>query len=420
MKVVYLNNYHYIRGGSERVFFGEMDMMEREGHPVAGYARSHPLDLPSDHNQYFPPDMVTDKTGLSRETLRTLREIFYSISAKNGLGRLISRFEPDIAHLHNIYGRLTTSVLDLLAQRRIPVVMSLHDYKLACPSYLFMNDGTVCEDCRGAKYYMAVRNRCHKNSYSASAIVALESYLNHWRGTYRKKVDCFIAPSRFLKNKLIEHGWPADRIRHVANFIDTAGFEPNFEPGDYFLYLGRLSEEKGVDVLIEAFIRADTARVGLKIVGDGPSRTRLEKSAGSGTGIAFAGYLSGAKLRDVTRNALAVIVPSVCYENAPLSVLEAMAYGKPVIGARIGGIPELITEGVTGFLFEPGDRLSLKIAMETIADLTPDDIQSMGMTARRAVEAHYSTTVHCRQIEAIYRRIIDEKGIQGCISSISQ
>jgi glycosyltransferase involved in cell wall biosynthesis len=271
VNILFLNNYHYIRGGAERVFFGEMDMMKRRGHAVAGFARRHSLDIPSEYDHFFPPDIRTDRIGLSWETVRTATEMFYSLRAKDGLRKLIEEFRPDIAHVHNMHGRLTASVLDLLAEKAIPVVMTLHDYKLACPNYQFTAHHRICEACKGGRYYKAVLNRCHKNSCLASAAIAVESYLNDRLIKHGNNIECFLSPSRFLKQKLIVFGWPENQIKFVPNFLNLPDFHPDYTPGGYFLYLGRLSNEKGIRTLIQAFSKMQNRNAKLLVVGDGPS-----------------------------------------------------------------------------------------------------------------------------------------------------
>jgi len=383
-----------------------MDLMQRKGHEVAGFARKHPSDIPSQYERFFPPDIVTDKISLSWDAVRTMKEIFYSRSARNGLEQVLSSFKPDIAHVHNMYGRLTTSVLDLLSEKKIPIVMTLHDYKLVCPTYLFMRNSRVCEDCKGDRFYMAVKNRCHKGSYAASAIVALESYMNAWLKKYRKYVAFFISPSLFLKDKLTECGWPADQIKHVPNFLPITELDPMYAPGTDFLYLGRLSEEKGIKTLVRAFMEMKQGHFGLKIVGDGPIRADLERLAKGNPLIRFTGYLSGKELQDASRYALAIVVPSLCYENAPLAILEAMAYGKPVLGARIGGIPEMIQDGLNGFLFESGNEAELKSTMERFIKLPKAHIEKMGRAGRNMAASQNSPESHYVALLGIYRNIL--------------
>ncbi|MFH2093446.1 MAG: glycosyltransferase family 4 protein [Pseudomonadota bacterium] len=406
MNILFLNNYFYLRGGSERVFFGEMDLLKKKGHEITGFARNHPEDHPSPHHHFFPPDMATDRVRFSWDAIRSVGEMLYSRSAKKSLELMLKEVKPDIVHVHNMYGRLTTSVLDVLSQHKLPVVMTLHDHKLICPTYRCMRNEQVCEDCGNGKFFMAVLNRCHKNSYAASAIVAFESYYCTWFDKYLKNVMFFISPSCFLKNKLVEFGWPENRIKILPNFISLEEFTPDYTPGNYFLYLGRLSEEKGIGTLVQAFKNIKDDQAKLVIVGDGPLRKELENLAENDNRIQFTGYLSGNELHKRTREAKVLIIPSECYENAPLSVIEAMAYGKPVIGSMTGGIPEMVMEGETGFLFQAGDVHGLTDKMERVLSLGVSEIERLGMAARKTVETKYTQEAHYRELMKIYEEVL--------------
>lgn len=406
MKIIYLNNYYYIRGGAEKVFFDEIELMSGKGHEVIAFARRHRQDLTSPYAGYFPPGMETDTVRFSLSALKTAKEIIHSSEARRMLKMLVASTGPEIAHAHNIYGRLTTSVLDYLKKEGIPTVITLHDYKLACPAYNFTYHGHICEGCRVHRYYRAILKRCHKGSYAASLVYAAESYYNWLFKKYENNIGIYIAPSRFLRNKLIDYGWPAEKIRYVPNFIDHTSYKPKYTPGDYFLYLGRLSEEKGIRVLIEAFKRIKKTGIGLIVAGDGPLRATLEQMSRPDSRIVFAGYLTGQELRKTTRRALAVVLPSVCYENAPLSILEAMAYGKPVIGAAIGGIPEMIDEGHSGLLFVPEDVRDLSDKMEFLMNLPEASVTAMGEAARRKVENDFGAEAHYEKIMSIYNELL--------------
>jgi len=413
MNILFLNNYHYIRGGSERVFFGEMDLLRANGQKVQSFARAHADDVSCETASFFPPHIETESVSLSWRGLKTFREILYSTTARTALKKLLLSFRPDIVHAHNIYGRLTSAVLDLLRAEQIPVVMTLHDYKLICPSYKLMRNHRVCEDCRGGRYYMAIKNRCHKNSAAASAAYALESGFNDWLGKYRKNIRFFIAPSRFLKNKLIDFGWDAEQIVYVPNFVDPAEQEQNGssadnadKAGNYFLYFGRLSQEKGVEDLVRAFMRLPDNAVRLRIAGDGPLKSELTTLAAQDARISFEGYLSGNRLRDMISGARAVVVPSKWYENAPLSILEAMAAGKPIIGAAIGGIPEMVRDNVTGYLFAPGDLADLTNKMQVVLQAPPENLVIMGRAARNAVASEFNPRTHYDQLMAVYARAL--------------
>lgn len=407
MKILSLNNYHYLRGGSEQVYFSEMALLQAHGHEVFSFARKTDKDIPSDYSNLFPHDMRTDKLHFSFGGFRILREVIYSSESKKQLDKMLKEISPDVVHAHNIYGRLTTSVLDLMNKKNMPVVMTLHDYKLICPSYLLMSDNQICENCKGGKYYNAILKKCHKNSIVASAIYAFESWINNIFKKYKNNVCFFIAPSQFLRNKLIEFRWPAEQIVYIPNYIVSQDFIPNYEPKNNLLYIGRLSAEKGISTLIKAFKKVDKQNLQLIIVGDGPEKERLEEMSKKDNRIQFTGYLSGRKLGEVTRNAGAVVVPSVCYDNAPISILEAFAYGKLVIGARIGGIPEMIDDGKNGFLFEPGNEDDLSNIISNFLNLSQENIIKMGKNARKKVEKQYSPEIHYEKLINVYRDAIE-------------
>jgi glycosyltransferase involved in cell wall biosynthesis len=237
-------------------------------------------------------------------------------------------------------------------------------------------------------------------------VYSLESYFSYWFKKYSGNVNIFISPSLFLKQKLVAFGWAEDRILHLPNFIRVEDFDPQFDPGDYFLYLGRLSSEKGILTLINAFMKLDKPEARLVVVGDGPVRKDLEKQASQDPRISFSGYLSGETLSQATKNGLAVVIPSEWYENAPISILESFAHAKPVIGSRIGGIPEMIDDGVNGYLFEPGNVEALKEKLECVLNLPTRKIMEMGKSAREKVEIEYNADLHYERLMAIYLKTL--------------
>lgn len=415
MRVLFLNNFFYLRGGSERVVFEEMRILKEAGHEVAVFSRTNRQNEASEYERYFPIDMDTDRGGISLRTLKTAKELIYSASAKEGIKKLVEQFKPDIAHAHNIYGRLSLSVLDGLKEMRVPTVLTLHDYKLLCPNYLMLNHGEICEKCKGRKFRNAFYTRCHKNSYLASAIYAFESWFNHHFGKY-DSIRAFISPSRFLYEKAVDFGWDPERVDFLPNFIDTKKIPISDAPGAYLLYLGRLSREKGITTLLRAFTilcsphfssKPGNLSISLLIVGDGPLRRDLEAAfARSDDRIRFSGYLSGKLLKDAITGARAVVMPSEWYENAPLSLIEAFAYGKPVIGTRIGGIPEMIDDGKNGLLFEPGNVEDLKDKLAIAMSLSDGEIRKMGTAAREKIEREYNSELHYKRLMAVYQRAI--------------
>ncbi|MBJ6724267.1 glycosyltransferase family 4 protein [Geomesophilobacter sediminis] len=404
MRILFLNNFYYPRGGSERILFEEMRLLRAAGHEVAVFSRGHENNQHAEYARFFPPPLETERFGFSLTNLSTVGELVYSRTARRGLREVIRRFRPDVAHAHNIYGRLSLSVLDELKSAGIPVVMTLHDLKLLCPSYLMLRDGTVCERCRGKRFHRALLARCHKGSYPASAVYAFESWLNHALGKYRF-VSRFVAPSQFLRNKCIEYGWDEGRIAYIPNFVDLAASPQKKGAHGYLLYLGRLSREKGVASLLEAYQLLDSPPR-LVVAGDGPESTALRRKAvDASLPVTFTGHMSADQIRELLSGAQAMVMPSQWYENAPLSLLEAFAAGTPVLASRIGGIPEMIDEGTNGYLFEPGNPSSLAAGIQRFLSLPAAARSEMEMAARAKVERHFHERRHRELLLELYRTV---------------
>ena len=402
-----VNNYHYFRGGAETVFFGHNRMFEREGWRVVPFAMKHPRNLPSSWAEHFVDEIEFGENYSFGEKVRRVSRVIYSMQARQRLQGLLDAAAPDICHAHNIYHHISPSILGLLKRRGVPVVMTLHDLKIACPAYQMLANDGICERCRGGHLYNVVVHRCIKESAALSAVVMLEALLHRLLGSYRRCVDRFIVPSRFYAAKLVEWGFPEGLFRHVPNFVNTQGYEPNYKPGQRLLYFGRLSREKGLHTLVRAV--AD-ARVRLSIAGTGPELESLQRLvAESGADVNFLGYLSGEALHAAVRSARAVVLPSEWYENAPMSVLESYALGKPVIGARIGGIPELIQHEITGFLFESGSATSLRGALDRLATCSDARMAEMGHAGRTWVASEFSAESYLERVLAVY----SELGIRG-------
>ena len=400
MHIVFTNNYLYLRGGSERVMFEEAEMLRRQEHTVDFFARRQSLNLSTDHQELFPPHIDPEALPLLGK-LRHIPRIIYNADTCRRFGTFLQELHPDLVHAHNIYGGLTTAVCDAAKRRSIPLVMTLHDYKLICPSYLMLHDGKPCEACRGGRFYVSVKNRCHKGSLAYSAIYCAESFVNRWLKKY-ESVAALICPSRFLQQKMIESGIAPARLRYLPNAIDADRYLPAIGNGRYALFAGRLSPEKGIMTLLRA---VQQTGIPLHILGDGPLRETLREFVQQhhlSDRVIFDGYQTGDALRTIYRNAAFVVVPSECYENAPMTILEAFACGKPVAGAKIGGIPEMIDEGCTGMLFTPGAVDELSACLHALwAHYRRGE---MGRHARACVEAKYSSAGHMNGLLEIYRQ----------------
>jgi glycosyltransferase involved in cell wall biosynthesis len=406
LKVLMPNAFYYERGGCEVYTFALSKELAEHGHEVVPFSMSDERNFPSEYEEYFVDNIdfseVSADLNFSRRIKAAIR-VLYSNEAKRKIRRLIERTDPDLAHVHNIAHHLSPSILVGIKQFGLPIVQTLHDYKLICPSTLLFCGGRVCERCKYKKYYNAVIHRCKRGSIGASALAALELYVHRVMRIYEDNVDVFIAPSRFLRDKMIEFRMDGRKIVHIPQLIDTAAYAPQYEGRDYLVYYGRLSGEKGLHTLVDALRLLRNAK--LYIAGEGPLKSDLESRAADVKGIRFLGYVEHEKLKELVRNAMFVVVPSECYENAPMSVYEASALGKPVVGSRIGGIPELIEDGVTGLLFEPGNAEDLAGKIEHLLG-NRSLIPQMGESARDRLERRHGKGRHYEAITNVYESLL--------------
>jgi glycosyltransferase involved in cell wall biosynthesis len=279
--------------------------------------------------------------------------------------------------------------------------MTLHDLKLACPNYTMLSQGELCERCKGGKLYNAALSRCMKGSLSLSAWVTAESYLHASLQSYTRNVDMFVVPSQFFIEKFVEWGFDRKRFLNIPNFVAVEQLEAKYASGDRIVYVGRLSREKGLATLVRA---AALAKVGVTLIGTGPEAANLAQLAeAERADVRFAGYLAGRELHDAIRAARAVVLPSECYENAPLALLEAYALGKPVIGSNLGGIPELIQQGKTGYVFTPRGVESLATVLREVVEMPDGEIAEMGRAGRVLVEREYSQQRYLERMLDLYR-----------------
>ena len=397
-----INNYFYRRGGAEALFLEQNRMLAQSGWEVVPFAMQHENNLDSPYQPYFVQEIEYGKPAPLLRKIGNAQKILYSFEARRRVAQLIALTRPDIAHAHNVYHHLSPSIFSLIRDQGIPTLMTLHDLKIACPAYKMLNDGGVCERCRDGALWQVAAQRCIKGSRMLSLLVMAESALHRLLGCYSKSVDRFIVPSRFYIDKLVQWGWQRERFSYLPNFIDTDALRPSgVEPGDAFVYVGRLGPEKGISTFIRA---AAQAGVPAWIVGVGPEEASLRRLVQeTGADATFHGYRSGTELAALIGAARALVLPSEWYENAPISVMEAYALGRPVIGADIGGIPELIHEGETGALFPSGDVEALAAQLRRFSRLRDAEIVDMGRSARALAERDYSAERYCLGLLDIYR-----------------
>lgn len=400
MRLLAINNYFYRRGGAEAIFLDHMSLFEDIGWDAVPFAMQHPDNLPSDWSRYFVSEIEYGRESSALTKVKQAAKIIYSREAQQNLNQLLEAAKPDIAHAHNVYHHLSPSIFATLKQHNIPVVMTVHDLKLACPAYKMLVDGHVCEQCKGGRIYNVVANRCIKGSVSLSGLVFVETAVHRMLGLYRNKVDRFVVPSRFYREKLIEWGWPPEQLVYIPNFVETDHLKPVYEAQDYLLFAGRLAPEKGLKTLITA---AAKSGVKLIIAGTGPDEAELKALAAElNAPVVFAGYVTGEKLHRLIGEARALVLPSEWYENAPVSILEAYALGTPVIGARIGGIPEMIREGETGLTAEAGNADDLAAQLSRMAAMPLAERNRMGLAGREWILNEFSAEAYRNRMLALY------------------
>ncbi|MDE5607781.1 MAG: glycosyltransferase family 4 protein [Muribaculaceae bacterium] len=409
MKVLSIDVYHYLRGGAETVFLNTSQLLEEHGHHVSRFALKWDENMPTPYSRYFPESKDTRKGPF--RAIKNIVTYFYHFEAAGKLEQLIRDERPDIAHIHLIWGQLTPSILRVLRRHKIPVVLTAHDYRIVCPAYAFRNGkGEICEKCHGTNFLHCIGGNCCRGSKPLSAMMAAEQYFRNTFFHPAKYLDGIIYVSDFCRDK---HEQYMPRLRDIPsmrlyNMAMNILPEPAPRASDpYYLYLGRLSQEKGIETLIDAFARMPQLKV--RIAGRGPMEAALkEKTAGLGlTNIEFLGFKSGTELEQLTAGAKALIVPSRWYENNPMTIIEAYSAGTPAIGASIGGIPEIIIDGHTGFRFESGDVDSLVNAVEKMESLDPEQYSRMQREALDFATENFSLEKYYPRLIGFYQRVID-------------
>ena len=423
MKVILVNKFHYRKGGSETYYFAVADALREMGHEVHFFAMEDGRNLPCEDSDLFVPNR--DYNGPSSPVAKASAalSIVYSGEAKRRFQALCERVRPDVVHMNLVHRQITLSILDTpyLKLHHVPVVWTAHDYIAVCPSYTMLDSaGEVCEACLGGRFSNCLKRKCIKGSMAKSGMAMLEAEFLKRTHAYRK-IDRVICPSQFLGAKMAEGGFPAQRLTWMPNFIpdgtlveiDAAPIPEGRVP--YFLYFGRLSAEKGVDVVMRAFARAVgdlPAGWRLEVAGDGSLRDELEELAsdlGAAGRVGFLGFKAGAELRSLVKGARFTVVPSTWHENMPFSVMESLAAGTPVIGSCMGGVPELVTDGRTGFTFASGDVDELSDLLRFAAQLPDDDYRQMQRDGQGFVRERCSQFTYMNKLTELYDTLICEK-----------
>jgi glycosyltransferase involved in cell wall biosynthesis len=408
VRILQVNKYHTVRGGADRVYFETIRLLSEHGHQVVPFSMADQANEPTPYERYFVKnlDWATVRGASWSKRLGTVVRSLYDINARRQLATLLHEFCPDVAHLHNLHYQLSPAILHTLHRFGVPVVMTLHDFRLSCPNgYHYNQVMSICEACRGHRYWNAVRYRCLKDSRAGSALAAaavtLHTILRLWR-----LVDVFITPSMFLRQKMLDSGvMSPERIVHAFYFVEPARYIPADNLGSYVLLFCYLVPQKGVMTLLRALTRFPNLPV--RVAGEGPAETEMRtfiQEQGLSQ-VEMVGFVRGEALHDLVRGGTLTIVPSEWYENSPMTIYESYAVGRPVLASRIGGIPELVEEGETGSLFQPGDVGDLADKLQQMLS-QGDRLVEWGKRGRQKLERELGPERYYQQLMAVYHQAV--------------
>ena len=409
MRILYCNKFNYPFSGTESYLFELMQRMEQRGHETALFSMNHHQPSSFAGRSYLIPyQNFKDPSASFLQKVKLAGHVLYSTAARRRMRECVRDYSPDVAHIRGIYHHLSPSILWELKRQHVPVLYHVNDFKLLCPSYNFVAKGKACQACNGGRFFHVVTEGCYAGPWSSAAVLAGEAYLHHWLRTYERCVDLFLAPSHFVREKLIENGFPAHRIEVLAHFQELPDEDQLLPDEKYVLYFGRLSAEKGVADLLRAMARLSD--VPLVVAGDGPERARLEWLARdlSLQAVRFTGRLDGAELERQVAGASLSVFPSHAYETLGKSILESYAWGRPVIASDLGSRRELVEHGITGLLYNAGEDKQLAHAIDFLFS-RPDLARQMGKAGRERVRRQHDPEQHLDVMLNIYARLISAK-----------
>ena len=405
MKILLVNKFHYLKGGSEKYYFELGQLLKNHGHEVAYFSMEDEKNIKTDCKEYFVKPI-----DLNNGSKLKAFDVIYSRENKKKMLEALEDFKPDIVHLNNFQRQLSASIIDAVKEKNIPVVFTAHDVQAICPAIIMLdNNKNICEKCMGGKYSNCIKNKCNKNSKLKSLIGALEGKYYRNKKIYTKKIDKIITPSKFYREKLIQDGISENKIEAIHNFVDVKEYDVERTDAGYALYIGRLSKEKGILNLINAF--KNTKAGILYIAGEGPEKENIEniiKKNNLQERIKLLGFLSKEKVKEYVSNCRFVVVPSVWYENCPYSVMETLAIGKPVIGANIAGIPELVNDEINGLLYKYDDVSELKEKMEILFN-DESLAEKYGNAAKKIANELYAKESYYKKINKIYSDLLGKE-----------
>jgi glycosyltransferase involved in cell wall biosynthesis len=412
MKILQINNVHFRRGGADVVYLNTTELLERYGHEVFNFSQENDKNIATNSNDYFVKETNFFNNSFLGKVY-SIPKFFYSREANLKLSKLIKDLRPDVAHIHLYKGVLTPSILLALKDNTIPIIITLHDYGLLCPHNLML-DGkmNICGRCVNGSALNCIVHKCNRNNLMLSTVSSLEFIFHKKFYPFDTYFDRIIAVSKFGQSKHQDSRRLFDKIVHVYNFCpNLKEISINTKKGNYILYFGRLSAEKGLETLLDAWLMEDR-KSQLKIVGTGELNEKLRRKSMGCRNIEMLGFKSGDELNTLINEASFIVVPSEWYENNPLTVIEAYANGKPVIGSNVGGIPEIINDGDSGFLFEMGSVSDLSEKIKKAESICEQEYVRLSLNARRFADEHFSEKAHYNSLISIYEEVVKSKKLE--------
>lgn len=406
MKILLVNKFHYLKGGSEKYYFELGELLKENGHEVAYFSMEDERNIKTGDKEYF-----VSKIDLNNGSKLQALDVISSKQNAEKMIEALEDFKPDIVHLNNFQRQLSASIIKPIKKRNIPIVFTAHDVQAICPAITMLDgNGNVCEKCMGGKYLNCFKKKCNKNSTMKSLLGAIEGYYYRLKKIYSKKIDYIITPSEFYKEKFVNDGISSKKIEAIHNSIDVNLYNIETNDEGYALYFGRLSKEKGILNLIDAFSKLETGK--LYIAGEGPEKEKITKFIKDNKlqdRIKLLGFLNSGQMKEQVSKCKFVVVPSIWYENCPYSVLETLAIGKPVIGSNMGGIPELVNDGENGYIYKFDDINELS---EKMNKLFTDDklVAKFSKKSKHLAIESYNKEEYYKKLMKIYKKIT--KGVK--------
>ncbi len=412
MKILLVNKYHYVKGGSETYYFGLAKLLTKLGHEVICFAMADEQNRECAQSEYFVSNVDFNGSISKIQKVKAGFRVLYSFEAKKNISALIEAEKPDVVHINLVHRHITLSIVRAIKKYNIPIVYTVHDLNAVCPNHEMLSNGKVCEACLHGKYTPCIKQKCVKGSAAKSALAAMEA-INYKRMNIYDDIDLYITPSYFYKKKLEESGIIKNEIIHMKNFLplDTIYSSDNPDKG-YLLYFGRISEEKGIITLLKA-IKTSDSDVPLYILGTGPIEAEVEKFIAENNlenKVKMFGFKSGDELKKFVAEAKCIILPSEWYENGPYAIMEAMSQGKPVIVSEYGGLPEIVDNGKTGFICKPFDSDDLHNCINKVCALSEDEYNAMSRAAVEKAKAEFNPDAYAEKLLKLYEKLIADKG----------